>query len=218
MSSPTMGTPIEQNSALIGLSSSLTNSFAYADTWGNPSATLISVGGVSSSTLAQVNALPPLSGLANGNIVNTSRYSVAINQTGLYRLEFEVVLDMESIGDGFATSSFGIQATQTLQSGGTVGFDDNNAVFPSLNGRIDGAGTRSVSGTFFSSERTFQARRDSFGNIINSPVEFTITQASSAGVSVVPEPSSIAIFGLMSVGSLAAWRRRRAGERKSAES
>jgi hypothetical protein len=41
---------------------------------------------------------------------------------------------------------------------------------------------------------------------------FTITQNSTAGATVIPEPSSIAIFGLMSLGSLAAWRRRRSAE------
>jgi hypothetical protein len=224
--SPSLAPPPVQTSApLSGLVPSLIDSFAYGDTWGNaatplnPSgATLTSVGGISSSTLAQVNALPPLAGSAFGNISNQSQFDVRIYETGRYRLAFQVDLAMESIGDGFATNAFRMQGAQTSSSGGSVGFDDDNVEFPTLNGRIDGTATRIVTGTFFSSESTFEATFDpSLDPTGAGVVLFTITQASRAGVSVVPEPSSFAIFGLMSVGSLAAWRRRRAGERKSAE-
>jgi len=82
-----------------------------------------------------------------------------------------------------------------------------------LNRPISGSNVVNVTNTFTSPQVMLEAW-DTGASIVT----FSITQSSTAGVaSVVPEPSSMAIFGLMSVGSLAAWRRRRAGERKSAE-
>lgn len=204
--SPTMLTPAEQNSALAGLGSSLTNSFAYGDTWGDNIATLIS--GISSSTLAEVNALPPLAGSAFGNVGGTSLFEVRVAQGGQYRLAFDANLAMRSEDAGYANNSFRVQVNQS-SGGGSVSIDYSDAA---LNRSITGNNLVNVSTSFLSPVITLE----DFDTGASSAT-FTITQASTAGVSVVPEPSSFAIFGLMSVGSLAAWRRRRAGERKSAE-
>jgi hypothetical protein len=205
--SPTMLTPAEQNSALAGLGSSLTNSFAYGDTWGDNSATLIS--GISSSTLAEVNALPPLAGSAFGNVGGTSLFEVQVAQGGQYRLAFDANLAMRSEDAGYANNSFRVQVNQSSSGGGSVSIDYSDAA---LNRSITGNNLVNVSTSFFSPVITLEDYETGA-----STATFTITQASTAGVSVVPEPSSIAIFGLMSVGSLAALRRRRAGERKPAE-
>ena len=208
--SPTLFPPIEQNSALVGLGASPTDSFAFGDTWGVNGATLISTGGISSSTLAEVSAIPPLTGSAFGNVGGTSIFEVQVSQTGQYRVAFDANLAMQSTGDGYATNSFRVQVSQALSDGSNSSINYADAA---LNRPISGSNVVNVTNTFTSPQVMLEAW-DTGASIVT----FSITQSSTAGVaSVVPEPSSMAIFGLMSVGSLAAWRRRRAGERKSAE-
>ncbi|MCY2973053.1 MAG: PEP-CTERM sorting domain-containing protein [Planctomycetota bacterium] len=205
--SSTSTPPTEQTSALVGLGQSPTSSFAYGDTWGNNGSTLISAGGIASSTLAEVNALPPLSGTAFGNINNTSIFEVRVSQGGQYQLAFTANLSMQAVDGGYATNSFGVGVSQS-QIGGTVSLPTDNAAWnaslASLNRSISGSSNWSVSTSFFSPVFTL-ASWDTGA----SDVTFNITQASTAGTAVVPEPSSMAIFGLMSAGSILAWRRRR---------
>ena len=205
--SPTMTAPLEQTMLpLTGLGPSGLNSFARGDTLGSGS-TIVSGGTVSMSTLAELNTLDPVSGLAIGNLSNTNTFLVSVTQGGEYRLAFTATLAMQTSGDGFASNSISIDGQQSQSGGGNVFLPPSD--FSSLNRSINGTSTVSESGNFFSAAMTLQGGRIA---------TFTVSQNSEAGANnVVPEPSSIAIFGLMSVGSLAAWRRRRAGERKSAE-
>lgn len=196
--SPTLAPPIEQSSVpLTGAGPSSLNSFARGDTFGT--GTTIIGGSLATSTLAELNALGADSGLANGNVGGTSIFQVNVSQAGSYRLAFDGNLAMQTSGDGFATNSFRVQVNQS-QTGGSVSIDYADAA---LNRSVNGANSVNVSSSFFSPSVTLEA-----GPIAT----FTITQNSTAGATVIPEPSSIAIFGLMSLGSLAAWRRRRMGE------
>jgi hypothetical protein len=150
-----------------------------------------------------------LTGSAFGNVGGTSIFEVQVSQTGQYRVAFDANLAMQSTGDGFANNSFRVQVNQSLSSGSTssISYADS-----ALNRSISGSGVVTVTNTFTSPQVMLEAWDTGASN-----VTFTITQASIAGVAAIPEPSSIAIFGLMSVGSLAAWRRRRASERKTVE-
>ncbi len=196
--SPSIAAPPEQGSLpLTGLGPSGVNSFARGDTFGT--GTTIIGGSLSTATLAELNAVGADAGLANGNVGGTSIFQVNVAQGGQYRLAFDGSLAMQATGDGFADNSFRVQVNQS-QSGGAVSIDYAD---PSLNRSLNGSGTVNVSTSFFSPSVVLQA-----GPIAT----FTITQNSTAGATVIPEPSSIAIFGLMSLGSLAAWRRRRSAE------
>ncbi len=210
--SPTQVAPSQQTVLpLAGFGPSTPYSFARGDTLGSGS-TIVD-GTVSTSTLAELNSLGSVSGEANGNLVNTNTFAVYVNDEGQYRLGFTANLAMQTSGDGYAANSFGITAIQSQTNGSTVGLPTDDAewnqTLERLNRTLNVPGTVSESGDFFTAAVTLQS----------GPIAvFTVSQNSTAGANnVVPEPSSIAIFGLMSVGSLAALRRRRAGERKSAE-
>lgn len=182
-----------------GMGLNTSGSFAIGDT--NGSGTTVIGGSLSSSTLAELNTLGALTGAANGNVGGTTQFRVDVSQAGEYRLAFDAGLTMQTTGDGTAYSEFRVQINQ-----GSVSINEANA---NLNRSISGNATVNVATqSFFTGVANLAAGPFAF---------FTITQNSTVGASVVPEPSSIAIFGLMSVGSLAALRRRRAGERKSAE-
>lgn len=195
-----MSAPSEGGSVpLTGIGPSTTNSFARGDTQGT--GTSIIGGSVSTATLAELNDLAGVSGLANGNVGGVSIFQVNVNETGQYRLAFTGNLAMATDGIGEASNSFRIQVNQS-QVGGTVSIDYAPT---ELNGSISGTNTVSVSQNFFSPAVTLAA-----GPIAT----FTLTQNSTASAAVVPEPTSIAIFGLMSAGSLAMFRRRRVSELK----
>ena len=140
--------------------------------------------------------------MALGGLSATNSFSFMAFETGDYRIAFEAGFSMQTIGDG--TGSVGMSITVN-------GVNPPIAYQPlALNPQsISGNSSVTLSNTFFATPVTSISQY--------SFVTFNITQFSTVGTAVVPEPSSIAIFGLMSVGSLAAWRRRRAGERKSAE-
>ncbi len=195
--SPTITAPLEQSVLpLTGLGPSTLNSFARGDTFG--SGNTIIGGSLSTSTLAELNSLGTVTGLATGNLSNVSIFTVNIAQFGEYRLAFDANLAMQTTGDGFATNSFGVSVSQSQTTGNTVSKDDNDA---SLNRSINGSSTVNVSSSFFSTAVSLEA-----GQLAT----FKITQNTTAGANnVVPEPSSMAIFGLMSAGSFLAWRRRR---------
>lgn len=203
--SPDFSLPADQGSVPLqsytnaGMGLNTSGSFAIGDT--NGSGTTVINGSLSSSTLAELNILGALTGAANGNVGGTTVFQVNISQGGQYRLAFDAGLRMQTTGDGMADSEFRVQINQ-----GLVSINEADA---NLNRSISGnAAVNVATQSFFTG----------VANLTAGPIAlFTITQNSTVGASVVPEPSSIAIFGLMSVGSLAAWRRRRAGERKSAE-
>ena len=193
--SPTLFPPVEGNSLpLTGLGMSNTDSFAFGDTFGT--GTTIVGGSIATSTLAEVNTLS-LDGYANGNVGGTSMFQVNIGQAGMYRMAFDASLTMQTTMGGTASSKLMVTIAGDAQVGASL-----------LNQTISGDSSVST-GTlsFFTPGITVGTGFTTFG----------INQQTTVNASVVPEPSSIAIFGLMSVGSLAAWRRRRAGERKSAE-
>ncbi|MFN9712222.1 MAG: PEP-CTERM sorting domain-containing protein [Planctomycetota bacterium] len=191
--------PLEGSSVpLSAVGMSNTDSFALGDTFGTGS-TIIG-GSISASTLAEVNTLS-LDGYANGNVGGSSTFRVNIGQAGSYRLAFDASLTMQTTEGGTATSQLSVSIT-----GGTGG--DYPYFAPDMNRTISGNSSVSTGTLSYFTDATVLST--GFRN-------FTIEQNSTVSASVIPEPSSIAIFGLMSVGSLAAWRRRRAGERKSAE-
>lgn len=190
--------PLEGSSVpLSAVGMSNTDSFALGDTFGTGS-TIIG-GSISASTLAEVNTLS-LDGYANGNVGGSSQFKVNIGQTGSYRLAFDASLSMQTTTGGTATSELTVQI-----NGGLPPITYQPAA---LNRTISGNTNVNLGTLSYFTDATVLGTGFTF---------FTITQNSTVSASVVPEPSSIAIFGLMSVGSLAAWRRRRAGERKSAE-
>lgn len=194
-----MAVPVEGGGVpLTGIGPSGTDSFARGDTQGT--GTSIIGGSVSTATLAELNDLAGVSGLANGNVGGTSIFTVNVNQAGQYRLAFTGDLAMSTSGIGEASNEFRVQINQ-----GMVSIDYAPT---QLNQSISGTNTVTVSQNFFSPTVTLQA-----GPIAT----FTLTQNSTASAEVIPEPSSIAIFGLMSAGSLMAWRRRRANDRKGVE-
>jgi hypothetical protein len=190
--------PVEGSSLpLSGLGMSNTDSFALGDTFGTGS-TIIG-GSIATSTLAEVSTLS-LDGYANGNVGGSSTFKVNIGQAGSYRLAFDASLTMQTTAGGTATSQLSVSITGGLPP---ISF------YPAaLNQSISGNSNVNTGTLSYFTDATVLST--GFRN-------FTIEQISTVSASVVPEPSSIAIFGLMSVGSLAAWRRRRAGERKSAE-
>jgi len=191
--SPTMAAPGEPASApLVGLGASATNSYALGDTLGTGS-TIIG-GSIASSTLAELNALGAVSGYANGNVGGTSIFTVNVNQAGSYRVAYTASLGMQTTGDGYSNSEFRVQINQGVVS--------INEAVAALNRNISGVNTVNVATQGF-----FTAAANLSTGTITT---FTITQNSTVGANVVPEPSSMAIFGLMSAGSLLAWRRRRA--------
>lgn len=183
---------------LTAIGPSPTNSFARGDTQGT--GTTIIGGSIGTATLAELNDLAGVSGLANGNVGGTSIFTVNINQAGQYRLAFTGNLAMQTTGIGQASNEFRVQINQ-----GAVSIDYAPT---QLNQSISGGNLVNVSTDFVSTTATLAA---------GPFTTFTITQNSTVSASVIPEPSSIAIFGLMSAGSLVAWRRRRASERKSLE-
>jgi hypothetical protein len=199
-----MAVPVEGGGVpLTGVGPSAIHSFARGDTQGT--GTSIIGGSVSTATLAELNDLAGVSGLANGNVGGTSIFQVNVNQGGQYRLAFTGNLGMVTEGIGEATNSFRVQVNQSKTDGTAVSVDYAPT---ELNRSISGTNTVTVSQNFFSPTVTLQA-----GPIAT----FTLTQNSTASAEVIPEPSSIAIFGLMSAGSLMAWRRRRANDRKGVE-
>ena len=197
--SPTQAAPPQQTLLpLTGLGSSTSYSFARGDTFGSGS-TIVD-GTVSTSTLAELNSLGTVTGEANGNLVNTNTFVVSVVEAAQYRLAFTASLAMQTSGGGYAANSFGITGQQSPTTGPAVYLPPSD--LSSLNRSINGVSTVNESGNFFSAAMTLQA----------GPITvFTVTQNSTAGAAaaVVPEPSSMAIFGLMSAGSFLAWRRRR---------
>jgi hypothetical protein len=183
---------------LTAIGPSVTDSFARGDTQG--SGTSIIGGSIGTATLAELNDLSGVSGFANGNVGGTSIFTVNVNQAGQYRLAFTGNLAMQSTGIGQASNEFRVQINQ-----GAVSIDYAPT---ELNRSISGTNSVNVSQGFVSTVANLS---------VGSLTTFTITQNSTVSAEVVPEPSSIAIFGLMSAGSLMAWRRRRANERKSVE-
>jgi hypothetical protein len=193
--SPTLPSIAEPTTVpLTGLGASATDSFARGDTLGF--GTSIIGGSLATSTLAEVNALGSVTGNANGNVGGTSLFTVNVNQAGQYRLAFTGNLAMQSTADGFANNSFRVQINQS-QGATSVSIDYAD---PLLNRSISGTSSANVNTNFFSPVVTLTA-----GPIAT----FSITQVSEVGVTAIPEPSSIAIFSLMSAGSIVAWRRRR---------
>jgi hypothetical protein len=190
--------PVEGSSVpLSGLGMSNTDSFALGDTFGTGS-TIIG-GSIATSTLAEVSTLS-LDGYANGNVGGSSTFKVNIGQTGSYRLAFDASLTMQTTTGGTASSQVGVQI-----NGGVPFITYEPAA---LNQSISGNSNVNTGTLSYFTDATVLGTGFTY---------FTITQNSTVSASVVPEPSSIAIFGLMSVGSLAAWRRRRASERKTVE-
>jgi len=195
--SPNFSLPANQGSAPLvsytnpGMGLNSSGSFAIGDT--NGSGTTVIGGSLSSSTLAELNTLGALSGAANGNVGGTSVFQVNVSQSGQYRLAFDAGLRMQTSADGTADSEFRIQINQGLIS--------INEAAADLNRSISGNASVNVGPQSF-----FTAAASLVGGGIAT---FTITQNSTVGAAVVPEPSSMAIFGLMSAGSFLAWRRRR---------
>jgi hypothetical protein len=191
------GLPANQGSAPLvsytnpGMGLNTSGSFAIGDT--NGSGTTVIGGSLSSSTLAELNTLGALTGTANGNVGGTSIFQVVVNQSGQYRLAYDAGLNMQTSGEGTAESEFRVQINQ-----GLVSIDSAD---PLLNTSISGNTTLS-----FGPQNFFTSTAALTGGGIAT---FTITQNSTVGAAVIPEPSSMAIFGLMSVGSFLAWRRRR---------
>ena len=192
------GLPANQGSSPLvsytnaGMGLNTSGSFAIGDT--NGSGSTVIGGSLSSSTLAEINTLGALTGTANGNVGGTSIFQVNVSQTGQYRLAFDAGLKMQTTGDGTAQSEFRVQINQ--------GSEFINEAASDLNRSISGNTAVNVGPQSF-----FTAAANLTGGGIAS---FTISQNSTVGTAaVVPEPSSMVIFGLMSAGSFLAWRRRR---------
>jgi hypothetical protein len=194
-----VGVPLQSYTNL-GMGLNTSGDFAIADT--NGVGDTIVGGSISVSTLAEANALSSETAEALGDLNAFNRFKVATSQSGNYRIIFDANLSMQTTGDGVADVDFSV-----VVNGGSPPI----AYAPSeLNQTISGNSVVNMATTFFKTPSTFL--------LAGQITTFDIIQTSSTSASsVIPEPSSIAIFGLMSVGSLAAWRRRRAGERKSAE-
>ncbi len=195
--SPNFGLPANQGAAPLvsytnsGMGLNTSGSFAIGDT--NGSGTTVIGGSLSTSTLAELNTLGALSGAANGNVGGSTTFQVRSLQGGQYRLAFDANLSMRTTGDGTASSEFEVEINP-----GNVVFDYTTD--GELNRSISGNATVNVTRNFFTNAATLAVGAISF---------FTVTQNSTVGTAVVPEPSSMAIFGLMSLGSILAWRRRR---------
>jgi len=195
--SPNFALPANQGSAPLvsytnpGMGLNTSGSFAIGDT--NGSGSTVIGGSLSSSTLAEINTLGTLTGTASGNVGGTSIFQVNVSQTGQYRLAFDAGLRMQTTGDGTAQSEFRVQINQ--------GSEFINEAASELNRSISGNTAVNVGPQSF-----FTAAANLTGGGIAS---FTISQNSTVGTAVVPEPSSMVIFGLMSAGSFLAWRRRR---------
>ena len=192
-----------QSYTSLGMGLNRSADFAVADTNGSDvSVDIISPGGISVSTLAELNTLGSVTAMAQGDLSATNKFRFTSGVAGQFRIAFDASFAMETTGDGTASVSFSV----TGNSPGNTMVYTPAALNPT---EISGNSSLTLGNTFFTSGSLFVG--------LNQTASFDIAQLSRVGASVVPEPSSIAIFGLMSVGSLAAWRRRRAGERKSAE-
>ncbi len=207
---PSFTTPFTQQAAVPlqsytnpGMGLNRSADFAVADTNGSDvSVDIISPGGISVSTLAELNTLGPVTAMAQGDLSATNKFRFTSAVAGEFRIAFDASFAMETTGDGTASVSFSVTGNRP---GNTMVYTPA-ALNPT---EISGNSSLTLGNTFFTSGSLFVGS--------NQTATFDIAQLSRVGASVVPEPSSIAIFGLMSVGSLAALRRRRAGERKSAE-
>lgn len=199
--SSTLFPPDEQMTIpLVSLGASSTDSYSIGDVYGIGSSLIGN--GVSTAALAEVNALGT-TGFASGNVGGESIFQLNIHQTGQYRLAFNVALEMQAVGrSSFATSEFRVRISQ--------GGNTFNDAIGDLNRNIDG----SFSGQYYVYDyRSFVTGPANL--MAGSVASFAVTQNTTAGV--VPEPSSLAVFGLMSIGSVVAWRRRRASDLKPTE-
>lgn len=191
---PSFSTPTEQvgvplqsyTSSGLGLNTS--GNFAIADT--NGSGDSIIGGSISVSTLAQLNSLDSVTADAMGNLSALNRFKVKTNFSGDYRIAFDANLLMATTGNGTASSAIEVETNP-----GDILYNG-----PELNRSISGNSSVNLTQSFFTGAATLTAGTSTF---------FTITQTSTVGTVVVPEPSSMVIFGLMSAGSFLAWRRRR---------
>ena len=189
--SPTLVGPAENS--FVSFGNPLADSYARGDTNGSGT-NLISVGGVNTDAIAEVSSINSLGGTSSGNVLGGGIFTVNVLKAGDYRISFTGTVSLNTTSDGtnfgVATSGYRVQV-----NGGDLAFiNDSNA---NLNKTISGNASYYYSGLIQSVATTLAV-----GNAV-----YSINQLNTASV-MVPEPASLAIFGLLGIGALATRRRK----------
>jgi hypothetical protein len=168
-----------------------------------PAVAAIAVG-ASATTLADFDVnVGMLTGSAGAAVRNTSQFDFVANQTVTARIDFTELIalslaDYPPPGPAYATraaTAFTITLTQVGAGGGNILTYLSDHVITGPNATFNSGPTAVSTGTF-----TLQA-----GNFYT----LDVSQSSTVSVTPVPEPTSMAIFGLMGVGAVVARRRRK---------
>ncbi len=188
--------PVEAEN-FMGFHGQFNADYVRADTNGGG----ILVGGTAAaSTVAEAFTVGTLAA-SLGNTAGTATVRVRVNRAGSYRLAFTADAKMIAESDGSAIGGSEIQFSAQINGGlGNLVNFAPVALNQTLSNGASPALTYTLASTNFASAGASLAQGQLYS--------FTIQQASIASVTV-PEPTSIAVFGLLGVGALVVARRNR---------
>lgn len=159
------------------------------------------------NTFADFNVdLAGVTGGGNVYITNTSQASFIPSSQLRARVEFDAELDL-FLSDSGSPPNF----LTTAESGLTLALTGTGGNIAIANSEANDLLTESISvanGGTASLSRTVNFRSETFNLLAGVSYTFQLTQSSTVNISQVPEPSSLAIFGVMGVAGLAVGRRK----------
>jgi hypothetical protein len=160
-------------------SNSMLQSYTIGDTKGAGNL----VDGLTMSTLADVNATGGQAGSSSGNIAFGGSFRVGV--TGTYRLLIEAAGTLITSPMGTAGFAFGANINST-----GIGTPLLSSLTPAMLNQVI-LGGNSIS----FAEKKFEST--SFDLVENTTYSFNINQGSTASISSVPEPTSMAVIGIL---------------------
>lgn len=162
--------------------------------------------GANATTLSDFNVLNAnLEGSADSSVRNASIFDFIATSSITARIDYTdnvalSLVDYAPAGPAYSTfaeTAFSITITESGPGGSVVLAYTNDYAIVGGDAAVNIASSAESTGTF--------------DLVAGRAYTLTINQSSDAGFGVVPEPTSLAIFGLMGVGAVASRRRRKNG-------